>query len=262
MVMEYMTELDGKYYPVIISDEPEALLAAKAAGRAIIGVDRDGNNWNLECAPYIIYEFEDATRELCGLVLRRHMGRPWTIGITDRLVIREFVKEDAKNIPREECGCDEAIFLSPQWMALYIEKQYKFYEYGTWAVTERDTGRLVGMAGVSNPKLPKDMEEILDKRLWLELGYHIFAPYRGKGYGAEAVAAVMDYAHEVLGARLCALIDAGNQASRELAKSMGMSCANWRDLPWSRITGTDIESMPKQLLYVESRQSQPDKGGP
>ena len=38
MVIEYSIVLDGRSHPVVISDEPEALLAAKAAGRAIIGV--------------------------------------------------------------------------------------------------------------------------------------------------------------------------------------------------------------------------------
>ena len=32
------TEINGQLYQVCISDEPEALLAAKAAGRAVLGV--------------------------------------------------------------------------------------------------------------------------------------------------------------------------------------------------------------------------------
>ena len=47
MVIEYSIVLDGRSHPVVISDEPEALLAAKAAGRAIIGVEGNGNKWNI-----------------------------------------------------------------------------------------------------------------------------------------------------------------------------------------------------------------------
>lgn len=57
---------------------------------------------------------------------------------------------------------------------------------------------------------------------WLELGYHIFRPWRGAGYGREAVAAVMSYSYEVLAVRLCALVHSGNLASRHLVESLGM----------------------------------------
>lgn len=300
MVMEYTVTLEGTTYPVIISDEPEALLAAKAAGRAIIGVDTCGNNWNLRCASYVVPAFGDITEELAVLVLRRHLGLPWMIAVTGRLVIREFVREDACCIPEEEYGREEHIFRSPEQMAGYIEKQYGFYEYGTWALTEKDSGILVGMAGVSNPRLPDYMERLLGAARgcgpgeaacdggpggaecdggpgeaecheipeqaaggstspWLELGYHIFRPYRRMGYGAEAVSAVMDYAHEVLNVRLCALIDAKNQASRALAECLGMRCAAMGDLAGPCLTGTDTQSSKELLLYVESRQSPPDR---
>lgn len=107
MVIEYSIVLDGRSHPVVISDEPEALLAAKAAGRAIIGVEGNGNKWNITCAHYIIPDFMSASRELAELVLRRHLGLPWTIGTTGRLLIREFVKEDAGRIPEEEYGVEE-----------------------------------------------------------------------------------------------------------------------------------------------------------
>ena len=163
MVIEYSIALDGRSHPVVISDEPEALLAAKAAGRAIIGVEGNGNKWNITCAHYIIPDFMSASRELAELVLRRHLGLPWTIGTTGRLIIREFVKEDAGRIPEEEYGMEENVFRTPELLAHYIEMQYGFYEYGTWALEEKGSGALVGMAGVSNPRLPKDMEGMLSR---------------------------------------------------------------------------------------------------
>lgn len=282
MVIEYTIVLDGQSHPVIISDEPEALLAAKAAGRAIIGVEDDGNKWNMNWLPYVIPGFQDAGKELAELILRRHLGLPWIIAVTKRLMIREFVIEDAQHIPEEEYGTQESVFRTPGLLAHYIEKQYGFYEYGTWALTEKESGILVGMAGVSNPNLPEGMDRILEEIIraegaeredgpegpeaanpvqpkpWLELGYHIFRPYRRMGYGTEAAAAVMDYAHEVLDARLCALIDIKNQASRLLAENLGMRCVTNRVLE-ERVTGTDTQSSQGQLLYVESLLSRPDR---
>ena len=252
MVIEYSIVLDGRSHPVVISDEPEALLAAKAAGRAIIGVEGNGNKWNITCAHYIIPDFMSASRELAELVLRRHLGLPWTIGTTGRLLIREFVKEDAGRIPEEEYGVEEKVFRSPELLAHYIEKQYGFYEYGTWALEEKGSGALVGMAGVSNPRLPKDMEGMFsrfeaalsgaidsgaalsgasysgpDKQgqepclPWLELGYHIFTPWRRSGYAKEACREILNYGTGRLTGCICAVIEEGNTASIRLAESLG-----------------------------------------
>ena len=345
MVIEYSIALDGRSHPVVISDEPEALLAAKAAGRAIIGVEENGNKWNITYAHCIIPDFMSASRELAELVLRRHLGLPWTIGTTGRLIIREFVKEDAGRIPEEEYGMEENVFRTPELLAHYIEMQYGFYEYGTWALEEKGSGALVGMAGVSNPRLPKDMEGMLsrfeaalsgtsdsgaalsgaidsgaalsgtsdsgaalsgaidsgaalsgtsdssaalsgasdsgpDKQgqepclPWLELGYHIFRPFRRMGYAREAAAAIRDYAHEVLGARLCAMIQTKNQASRAVAEGLGMECIGGMDIIGTGssetdiigtgasrqdITGTGIQSSEEPLLYAERWTSRPDK---
>ena len=57
---------------------------------------------------------------------------------------------------------------------------------------------------------------------YLELGYHIFKPYRKNGYATEAAKAILSYSHEVLSARLCAWIEAKNKASCALAESLGM----------------------------------------
>ncbi len=160
MVWERKVLIDNKSYMVVVSDEIQALLAAKAAGRAVVGVT-EGSRRDMGGIPYVVPAPEDATEELLELVLRRHLGLPWFIERTGRLVIREFVREDAPAIPQEEYGREEEIFRSPELLALYIKNQYGFYEYGTWAVVHRETGELIGMAGVSNPRLPEDMEIFL-----------------------------------------------------------------------------------------------------
>ena len=247
MVAERSISLDGKTCTAVISDEPEALLAAKAAGRAVVGVEREGADiWDIKGIPYVIPDIKDATDELLELVIRRHLGLPWNICRTSRLLIRELTADDAGYIPEEEYGPQEAIFRSRETLELYRRYQYGFYEYGTWALVRRKDQVLVGLAGVSNPRLAGEMEYCLDSLgqsvPWLELGYHIFLPYRQMGYCAEAVSAIAGYSHEVLQVRLCALIRRENQASRRVAEGLGMTC----------LMETDIQSFEGQLLYGES----------
>jgi RimJ/RimL family protein N-acetyltransferase len=242
MKQEYRIPLNGEIHIVIVSDEKEALQAAKAAGRAIIGVE---NGTMLPGVPYVAPSFEAVDEELAEQVLRRHLGLPWIIAGTERLRIREFVKEDAKKIPEEEYGDREEVFRSEELLAQYISNQYRFYEYGIWAVERRETGELVGMAGVRNPELPERAEALLkeetggDPRPWLELGYHIFGPFRRCGYGEEAAKAVTQYAEETLDARLFAVIEKENKASRRVAESLG----------WVALTGSDSQACEEPLLY-------------
>ena len=113
MVAERSISLDGKTCTAVISDEPEALLAAKAAGRAVVGVEREGADiWDIKGIPYVIPDIKDATDELLELVIRRHLGLPWNICRTSRLLIRELTADDAGYIPEEEYGPQEAIFRS------------------------------------------------------------------------------------------------------------------------------------------------------
>lgn len=249
MKLERRITLEGEDHIVLISDEPEALLAAKAAGRAVVGVERpEADSRFMEGIFYVVPSVEAATDELAELVLRRHLGFPWMIGETRRLLIRELEKKDATVIPEEEYGESEMVFRSETLLEHYIRHQYRFYEYGTWGLMHKKTGTLLGIAGVSNPNLPEQMEALLrdwcrgtEERPWLELGYHIFRPFRNQGYAGEAVTAVADYSREVLGVRLCAMIHKNNQASRKVAEGLGLAV----------VTGTDIRSCEGYLLYAE-----------
>jgi len=76
-----------------------------------------------------------------------------------------------------------------QYLKDYINNQYRFCEYGVWALVDKGTGTLIGRAGISNRA---DYDEA-------ELGYVIRKEYRKKGYATEACRAILQCADAELG---------------------------------------------------------------
>jgi RimJ/RimL family protein N-acetyltransferase len=84
--------------------------------------------------------------------------------------------------------------------------------YGQWAIEVRDSGELVGRAGVINPQG------------WpgAEVGYLLGKHWWGRGYATEAARAAMNWAfRERDFDRLLSLIDPDNAASIRVAERLG-----------------------------------------
>ncbi len=194
--------MDGKIYPVTVSDEREALQAAEAAGRAIVGIWTPDGEYT-SCL-YLITKPEDATPELLERVVRRHLDLPWIIAYTERLCIREFSSDD----PLETASADDGdgVFSDREKREAYRKNQYRFCECGLWALVCRENGRIVGKAGITGD----------------ELSYHIYEPYRKKGYALEACRAIVKYAWSELGLdALTVYIRKENTESLALAHALG-----------------------------------------
>ena len=223
-----MTSVNRHEIPVLISDEKEALLAAKAAGRAVIGLWKPGQDMDeLAGAKYIVENPDDVTDMLVERVARRHLGLPWHICETERLLIREIFADDFDEVWSHQIGRG---FGSIEELEAYTKNQYDFYEFGFWALVEKGTGTLIGVAGLT---VPEDVEEdddrtevyVLDAGAageTLELGYHIFPKHRKHGFARESCQAILQYGVEELGAdRFIVRIDKENEASKHLARSLG-----------------------------------------
>ena len=107
MTIEREVTIAGQTYPVILSDENEALQAAKAAGRAIVGLWRENEEKqpaDYSSCLYLITNPEDADETFLERVVRRHLALPWLIAETDRLIIREFSQDD----PLEPASAEDA----------------------------------------------------------------------------------------------------------------------------------------------------------
>ena len=59
-----------------------------------------------------------------------------------------------------------------EYMRLYINYQYRFFEFGIWVVEEKESGKVIGRAGI----------ETRDDLDGIEVGYIIGKEYRRKGY--------------------------------------------------------------------------------
>ena len=230
--------IDGIPYPVTISDEEEALSAAYEAGGAIIGI------WaplspnvpdEKEAAPifwkclYLVASPEELSPQLLERAARRRADLPWLIGETSRLLIREFTSRDPLEPPSGEDG--DGVFSDWEKREAYRKNQYAFYEHGLWALTEKTSGQIIGKAGVTGE----------------ELSYHIYPPFRRRGYAREACERIIRLAREELGlARLWIRIRKENTASLRLAGALGFR-------PEKTMNGPD----PQELRLILPLRKQP-----
>ncbi len=101
---------------------------------------------------------------------------------------------------------DEAI---DRWIHWNLEN-YDAYGHGLWALELLDSGEFIGDTGIT-------FQTVEDQRV-LEIGWHIHANHRARGYATEAGKASLLYGFNVLQATmLCSIVDPANTASITVA---------------------------------------------
>lgn len=204
--------------------------------------------WNLATAAYpnpaipgqslfdadvLIESFEDVDLEYLERIRRRHHGIPWLIAETKRCILREICMEDMQalfDLYAEPGMTDYIEPLYPweqelEYEKAYIDNMYRLYEYGMWVVIEKDTGKLIGRAGLEHREYPKEERlEETDKDMELEMGYAIGTAYQRKGYATEVCRAIIAYAGQNLDyPRINCLIEKENTASIRFIESIGFT---------------------------------------
>lgn len=209
---------------VEITDSP--ILAADFAKRNIpyIVVLNDRNRAaSFPNGAYCVECGQDIDAAYIDRVWRRFNGLPWEIAVTQRLIIREITVED---VPRlYELYSDERVtrYMEPLFPEMdkelaytkaYIEKVYRFYGYGMWVIVLKESGEVIGRAGL----------EYKEGFEGLELGFMLGTAYQHRGYAYEACEAVLQYGRNQLGeSSFCAFVDENNTASIELCKRLGFA---------------------------------------
>ena len=173
---------------------------------------------------YIAEQLEEMDYEALDMAYRRLAGLPWTIITTEHCMIRETTTDDVDafyQIYKEPTITEymEDLYADRNeeiaYIQDYIKKVYHFYGYGMWAVVEKESGQVIGRAGIS-------WREGFDLP---ELGFVIGVPWQRKGYAYEVCTAILTYAKEELGMeRMQALVMKGNEKSAGLCEKLGFVC--------------------------------------
>ena len=140
---------------------------------------------------------------------------------TDRLLLRMFRSDDAEayhaicSDPEmmEFLGDGKPLSRLEAWRQMAaILGHWQLRGYGSWALQEKSTGKLVGRVGFINPETWPE----------LEIGWALGRESWGRGYATEAARAALEYGRKAFGfGRVMSLIDERNVRSRGVASRLG-----------------------------------------
>lgn len=195
-------------YIWIVSSKQQKQIA-DSLGIASVGEPQCGTRYAVESLAELDIEYLERVR-------RRYNHIPWDIGETDRCLIRELSLSDLPALYELYDKPGMTDYVEPlydyetelEYQKAYIENMYGFYEYGMWLVFSKETGKLIGRAGLEHD----------------ELGYMIAPELQNLGYATEVCRFIIDYARENTDfEELYCRIDERNQASVRLAKKLGFT---------------------------------------
>jgi RimJ/RimL family protein N-acetyltransferase len=145
---------------------------------------------------------------------------------THRLQLRRWCAADLAPMARINADPEvmryigDGLPLDEAETAAMISAYEQFWEstgYGRFAVVERETGALVGFAGMA---VPVDVPDIMPS---VEIGWRFARTCWGRGYATEAARAALGFAFDVSGLdRMVALHVIGNDASARVMTKLGM----------------------------------------
>lgn len=190
----------------IVSDRQQKQIA-DSLGIASVGEPQCGTRYAVESLAELDIEYLERVR-------RRYNHIPWDIGETDRCLIRELSLADLPALYELYDKPGMTDFVEPlydyetelEYQKAYIENMYGFYDYGMWLVFSKETGKLIGRAGLEHN----------------EMGYMIAPEFQNLGYATEVCRFIVDYARKNTDfEELYCRIGEKNVASVRLAKRLG-----------------------------------------
>ena len=237
---EYERSAEMPAETLIITDDAQLTGELLAQGRYVVVLYHEQNRG--ESFPAVRYAVEDLFQleyKSYDEAYRRLAGLPWDILQTERLLVRESVIEDVDEFYRIYQEPSITLYMEnlfedreaeTAYMKAYIDQIYGFYGYGLWTVLLKESGRVIGRAGLS-------VREGYDLP---ELGFLIDKAFQKQGYGFEVCSAILQYAREELEfEKVQALADERNEISIRLLQRLGFE--------YDRETTTDGH---KYRLYI------------
>lgn len=149
---------------------------------------------------------------------------------TPRLVLREFMAEDADALARVISDAETMRYYPATFdragVEAWIERNRTRYVndgMGLWAMVLKATGEAIGDCGVTRQEV--------EGEFLAEIGYHLRRDYWGQGLATEAAQACKHWAFANLkDERVISLIRPENMPSRRVAERNGMTI--WKEIDW------------------------------
>lgn len=178
---------------------------------------------DLSGAEVLVEGFDEVDFFFLERIYQRQHGIPWTVIETKRCLLREMTMEDLDELYHLYAGKDVTKYMEDLYQdrkeeeaytRAYIDHMYRFYGYGMWLVIMKDTGKIIGRAGLNN----LDIHGIPS----LEMGYMIGVPYQRLGYATEVCRGIIQFAEEGTEfEELNCLIQKGNDVSVHMMEKLG-----------------------------------------
>lgn len=206
------------------------LQLAKERNIAVLGYQGAGMAEFLP-VEYAVMDAEGVDETYLRRVFQRFHNIPWEILETKRCLVREFAMEDLDALFELYAKPGMTDYVEPlfyyeeeaTYEEAYIKHRYHYFGYGMWLVFDKESGKLIGRAGLEDRDYPEGTA--------MELGYMIAPEYQRKGYATEVCRAILIYAKEELEAEsVNCLVDEKNVPSVRLVEKLGFTYEGKTDI--------------------------------
>ena len=215
--------IDNRHAVILTDDAQLASFCISQQIPCCIVLDVGSRDASLPSGAFCVEAVADIDGEYLERVYRRAKGIPWDIVETSRLLIREITPQDVPSLYELYADASITAYMDDLYPEMeqeisytrdYISNIYGFYGYGMWLITLKDTGMVIGRAGL----------EYKEGYEGLELGFMLGVKYQQQGYAYEACSAILEYGREWLGQNsFRAIVHKDNLPSRRLCERLGFS---------------------------------------
>ncbi len=206
---------------VCTDDQVLQALMRKEGGDAIV-VIRSENDMDGCDATYFLMDPANAEFTYYDRVYRRMHDIPWEILMTERLIIRETVESDVDSFVKIYAEPGMTDYTDPlydadsekKYIREYRDKVYAVQGFGIWTVILKETGEIIGRAGLTSRAGFNGVE----------VGFVIGRKWQNRGLATEAVKAVTEFGMKELRFNpVYALVSEGNAPSEKVLCKCGFT---------------------------------------
>lgn len=205
---------------LFVTDSPSVLNDIKNSGSdALIYIRDEGDISRFPGGKYFVIDAPECDSDYFLKIYQRINELPWEMYKTERLTVRETTESDVDVFVEKYKDPLIQKFMEPlydvenekKYVKEYRERMYSCQEFGIWTLIETKTGNIVGRGGLN-------FRSGFDN---VEIGFVIWAEYRGRGYATEAIESFVSFAKEKDLGAVNALVVPGNKPSEAILNKLG-----------------------------------------